>query len=394
MKFLLGLLALFIVCGARGDALLVTRLAPGADPGVVAARYQIELRDLTTPAPFVLFNVAPPQTTASVMSQMAGDPDVVWADDDHEADMPENSSGGKGSTIAVVGDLNTLYGENSAWMGHIHFDWPKTRWSKFRARVAVLDTGLSPYQPILWNRVIASLNVVEPDRPAYDLPYLFDTGDSSAEAGVGHGTMVAGLITQLSPISELIIAKVADRFGHSTSWRLIKGIAFAVTSGANLINLSLGSTQQIAALRDVVDWTESNNVLLVAAIGNNDSNLAIEPSVYSKVVCTAGVDPTDHKASFSNWNSAADSCAPSTGIKSFWWDGTLGIWSGTSFATPIVAGSIAAGLTLRGSMVSVSSIRTLVNSSGANIDSLNPSYAGKLGRRIDYRALRLALKNL
>lgn len=394
MKWILALIGLLISGWAQADALLIARLAVGADPGIVAARYQISLVDLTEGAPFVLYNVPAPLSIEAIIAMMATDPDIVWSEDDRQAEMPENSSGGKGSTIAVVGDLNALYGQNSAWLSQIHFDWPRNRFSKYRARVAILDTGVSPYQPILWGRVCASINLVEPGHPTYDLPYLFDTGDSSAEPGVGHGTMVAGLVAQMSPLSDLVIAKVADRFGHTTSWKLIKGLAFAVTNGAQVANLSLGSVGPIQALRDVCDWVEAHNVVLVASIGNNSADMALAPADYSKVICVAGVDPTDHKASFSNWNSSADVCAPSTGIKSFWWDGTLGIWSGTSFAAPIISGSIAAGLTLRGFPADVATIRSAVHNSGANIDLLNPAYSGKLGRRIDYHALRLAIRNL
>ena len=394
MKFLVGFVLLLASVWVHASAFLVVRTAPGVDPKNIAARYQIALVDRTDPAPFVLFDVPPPISVQDVIASMAADPDVVWAEDDRSVEMPETSGGGKGSTIAVVGDLNALYLQNSNWLAQIHFEPPRTGFPRFRARVAILDTGISPYQPLLMQRIIASQNFVDPGRPANDLPFLFDTGDGSAEPGVGHGTMVAGIVAQLSPASLLINVRVADRFGNSTSWRIIKGLVYAVTVGAHIANISLGSPDQINALRDVCDWVEAHNVVVVSAIGNNGENMALHPAEISKVLCIAGVDPEDRKATFSNWDSSADACAPATGIKSFWWDGTLGIWSGTSFATPVVTGSIAAALTFRGSPASASAIRDAVRVSGADIDNLNPAFSGKLGTRVDYRALKQAIRNL
>jgi subtilisin family serine protease len=159
-----------------------------------------------------------------------------------------------------------------------------------------------------------------------------------------------------------------------------------VENRAEVANISLGSLIELPALEDVIDWTEEHNLLIVAAIGNNGLQAVLCPASNSKAVCVSGVLPTDVKADFSNWNETADQSAPATGIESTWWDGTTGIWSGTSFSTPLVSASIANCLQ-RVAAKSPKTIRGLLKISGDNIDPLNPSYAGRLGPRLNFRKL-------
>ncbi|HWP30127.1 MAG TPA: S8 family serine peptidase [Fimbriimonadales bacterium] len=395
MKKIFLFLCLFLFQTAFSANFLICRLAPGADAKQIAVDYGLTLIDTTDPAPFVYYQVPDGVDPDLIQQDMLDDPRIIWAEEDQTVIMPEHIGAGKGTTIGVVGDSKTFYEENKNVLQQIEYVPPSFLSSyNRRVRVAILDTGISPYQPILLFRVVAKLNVVEPNEQPWDLPKNTDSdGDGEKDEGVGHGTMVAGIVAMLSPTTQLVVVRVADSDGYSTAWRIIKGLAFAVINGAEVANVSLGSEQQVKALSDVLDWTDENGLVICAPVGNGNHEGADFPARYSESICVTGVDPYDIKASFSNWDGTAESAAPATGIVSFWWDGTMGIWSGTSFGSPFVVGALAAGLSHIKPVLIPDVIRDIVNESGDNIDGLNPNYEQKLGTRLNMRSLMLALKS-
>lgn len=379
-------LLLAVAALSLGQGAVICRVVAGANPALIARTYGIPLLDTTGPSPFALFGVPPSMSLEDVEHLLQADPRVVWAEEDGEMESPEGTGAGGGSTIAAVGDRTVLFGLNKFMLQQVRYA-SLADLSKGTVRVAVLDNGLSPRQPRLWQNVVASANMLWDGRNPWDLPYNTDTdADGFVDRMVGHGTMVAGLIDMMAPSAKLVIARVADSDGIATAWSLIKGVAYGVQNRCQLANISLGAIEEIPALGDVIDWAESNKMLVIAPIGNDNQNRAIYPSKYGKVVCVAGLLPTDAKAPFSNWESTADVAAPATGILSTWWDGTLGIWSGTSFAAPVVTGSLANALRY-GKPKTPSKLRDALRLSGDNIDGLNPAYRGKLGRRLNVTRL-------
>jgi subtilisin family serine protease len=327
IRFFLTFLSLALMAPIALTAnLLICELQPGTDPQQIANDFQIILRDNTEPAPFYLYEVPKGRDPHEVQLLMRQDPRVVWVEDDQQLEMPEHSGAGRGSTIGVIGDPRVFYEQNLFALKQIKWVPGFSFTSVRRLHVAVLDTGLSPLQPLLWSRVMASLNAVEPGEPAYDSPRGTDSNlNGIPDEGVGHGTMVAGIIADTSPQCNLIIVRSADSDGLSTAWWIVKGIAFSVLHGAKVINISLGSLDRVPSLSEVTDWVEARNAVIVAAAGNNGRQTQFHPASLSKVVSVTGVDPLDRKASFANWDSSVDVCAPATGIKSYWWDGTMGV---------------------------------------------------------------------
>ncbi|HMS55024.1 MAG TPA: S8 family serine peptidase [Fimbriimonadaceae bacterium] len=379
-----------LASGAIAQPKLIVRLVDGTNPGAVSSTYGLKFTDRTESAPFALYTVPVGMDPHLAQTLLQGDARVVWAEDDMSLTMPEHAGGGKGGTIAAIGGRDALYAENTGLLTQISWNSTTANTPGREMKVAVLDTGLSYRHPTLWTQVVAAVNFVETRQNPSDWPRNTSTsGNATADDAVGHGTMVAGLINQISPLSKLIIVRVADSDGVSSAWRLVKGLAYAVQHGASVANISLGSIDGIPALNDTLDWAaEEKNLVVVAAIGNNSQSSALEPSDSSKVICVSGIDSRNLKASFSNWDSSADVSAPAVGVKSFWYTGQLGIWSGTSFAAPLVAGAVADGLRLRQSTPSASSVRLAAKSTGDGlIDSLNPDYRGKLGRRLNVRRL-------
>ena len=199
--------------------------------------------------------------------------------------------------------------------------------------------------------------------------------------------MVAGIVDQVSPQSQLIIARVADSDGAATTWRLIKGLAFAAVNGAEIANVSLGTLSQIPAMADVIDWTTTQNLTVVAAAGNNATNDLCYPARVRNAIAVGGLTATNTRASFSNWDRKIGVSAPAVGIASYDWTGNITIWSGTSFATPMVSGAIAEYLRFSRRTGTPSRISSALKSSVTNIDALNPANRRSLGGLLDVSKL-------
>lgn len=379
--------ALSALVGVSQAGTIVCQLEPKASAKAVATDFGVVFVDQTIGAPFALYRTRPGQDEELIQTKMRLDPRVLWSEDNIEVVSPEGSGAGKGSTIAAIGDRNDLYTLNDAWLQQIHFNQTLAEAPGRTVRVAVLDTGLSPLQLGLWTKTVAWLNVVEPKLRPYDVPTMTDSnGNNDRDEAVGHGTMIAGIIDQIAPLTDLVIVRVADSDGVSTAWSLIKGIAFAVTTHSEVANISLGSLADIPALSDVLSWAQHRGLTVVAPVGNNSVENIMSPASISEVIGVAGVTEFDTKASFSNWHHSVRQSAPATGIKSFWWDGTLGVWSGTSFASPMVAAGIADVLRRR-PVMKPDDIISIVRRSGDNIDPLNPAFEDSLGLRLNLQDL-------
>jgi subtilisin family serine protease len=232
-----------------------------------------------------------------------------------------------------------------------------------------------------------SVNMVNDENGPYDWPYGVESnGNGSLDDAVGHGTMVTGLIEMLAPKAEILVIRISDSDGVAEAWSVIKGLSFAASNGAEVANISFGSVQRLDAVRKTMDYLAYTQMHIVAPAGNLNTSHAMFPAMESRVICVTGLDESSIKAEFSNYDTTADVSAPATGIMSAWWDGSVGVWSGTSFAAPLITGSLATALSRRGPLSDVST-RNSVRFSGDSVDSLNPVFAGKLGRRINFERL-------
>lgn len=214
-----------------------------------------------------------------------------------------------------------------------------------------------------------------------------------------HGTHVAGCAAEVADNgiggaglgyrAKIQCVKITNSAGQLTMG--YQGMIYAADNGAHIINLSWGSPSYTSYGQSVCNYTFNAGVLNVAAAGNDDywtppyNNY---PSAYAGVTAVAATDPSDHKASFSNYNYWVDLSAPGSAIYSTWAQSSYSTESGTSMASPIVAG-LAALLKAQNRNWGPVEIEERMMATAVNIDSLNPAYAGRLGAgRIDaYAAL-------
>jgi subtilisin family serine protease len=103
--------------------------------------------------------------------------------------------------------------------------------------------------------------------------------------------------------------------------------------------MSLGSPSPSSTLQSAIDYAWSKGIVVVAAAGNSGTDAQHYPAAYGKAIAVGATDNTDAKASYSNYGSSwVDVAAPGSTILSTTVDGSYGWMSGTSMATPHVAG--------------------------------------------------------
>lgn len=392
MKKFLFALAIALGASASFAGSLICRLSDPSLASEVGLTYGITPTDNTSPAPFVLFTTPAGTSTTTYQLLMATDPRVVWAEDDASLTTPESAGQAKlpskGSTLPAVGDRIKVTNLNFNFLQSISWNRIVANTSGRLVKVAILDTGLTPNAPYLTSKVVASINTVEPGLPAFDMPRGVDSDrDGRFDSKVGHGSMVAGIVDLVSPQSRFVICRVADSDGIATAWRLIKGLAFAVVNGAEVANVSLASTERIVALSDVLDWVKDYDITIVAAAGNLGTESDMYPAGYTSVISVAGLNTNRTKAPFSNYSRSIVSSAPAVGIVSIDWNGSAAAWSGTSFAAPIITGSIVEGLRLTSGPIKAARILKAVKSTGDDIDRLNPAYEKMLGTELNFTRL-------
>jgi len=242
--------------------------------------------------------------------------------------------------------------------------------------VAVIDTGVDLNHPELAPFLIAGQDLV--DFPPGSIPkagWVFEgdfTGvDPTAQDEVGHGTHVAGTIccasnngagvagvawnVRLMPVKVLArIRRTVDGrvSGSGSAANIAAGIRWAVDHGARVLNMSLGGYGDTTVEREAVAYAVSRGAVVVAAMGNDNTNQPSYPAAYPSVIAVAATDSGDRRASFSNTGAHIDLSAPGVDIQSTYWDNTYASLDGTSMASPHVAGVAALVLSRNGSLTS------------------------------------------
>ncbi|MFE4350577.1 S8 family serine peptidase [Peribacillus butanolivorans] len=166
-----------------------------------------------------------------------------------------------------------------------------------------------------------------------------------------HGTHIAGIIagsanndlggTGVAPNIKIMPINVFNGKYADTA-DIIEAIHYAVQQGADIINMSLGETSYSEALNKAVQEAYSKGLLIVAAAGNEgDMGKSVQrvyPAAFSHVISVAATDSKDKRTSYSNYHSTVDIAAPGDYILSTLPNNRYGWMSGTSMATPMVAG--------------------------------------------------------
>lgn len=200
--------------------------------------------------------------------------------------------------------------------------------------IAIIDTGVDPEHADLEGKLIDGYNAI-------------DDSDNFADTH-GHGTHVAGIaaaltnnvtgIAGVSWESYIIPIKVLNEQGEGSSYEVAKGIYWAVDHGADVINMSLGDYHSSDLLYDAIRYAYEQDVILIAASGNDNVQDPMYPARYPEVLTVAAVNDERNRAFFSNFGDHIDVAAPGEHIPSLFPNNHYVVMSGTSMAAPHVAG--------------------------------------------------------
>lgn len=179
-----------------------------------------------------------------------------------------------------------------------------------------------------------------------------DNNANPSQTGMDHGTHCAGIAgarndngTGIASIGwniKIIPVKTTANGGNFTSIDDgYGGIIYAARAKARVISCSWGGAGFSNAEQAVINYAWIKGSLIVAAAGNNNTNALSYPGAYANVYCVASVSSTDVKSGFSNYGTWVDIAAPGENIYSTAPSASTGSFntkSGTSMATPLVAG--------------------------------------------------------
>ena len=254
--------------------------------------------------------------------------------------------------------------------------------------VAILDTGVQSDHPALSNSLdVLGYDFVDNDlQPIDEANGLDDDGDGRVDELYGHGTHVAGIVNLVAPGARLLTLRVLNSDGRGDNFRTASAIVYAAQRGADVINLSLGTPNRSALLRDAVDEAARLGAVVVAAAGNLNTNERQYPAAEACAIAVTSVNAHDKKSSFANYGDWIGVAAPGESIYSAFPVDGYAWWSGTSMATPFVAGQAAL---LRGAdpQLTLGEVGLLIGGTADSLDRANPAYRGWLGEgRIDLLA--------
>jgi Subtilase family len=169
---------------------------------------------------------------------------------------------------------------------------------------------------------------------------ILDNGGGSY-TDFGHGTMTTGLVHLVAPTAKILPLKAFSANGTGYLSNIIAALYYAAGHNANVVNMSFDIPSQSAALNAAVSYANSQGLILVSAAGNESTSSPVYPAACNPLVMgIASTSDYDTLSSFSNYgNIDVWIAAPGEYVISTFPGGTFAASSGTSFSSPLVAGS-------------------------------------------------------
>lgn len=350
------------------------------NPGVLISTINLRYGTTTLDAlyPLYLLDLPDGQGEQDVVDMMSSDPDIDEVEFAYNNETPE---GTRQMVAAAVGGTITDYLDQHL-AARLRLDEAHAHTLGEGVTVAVLDTGVLATHPALVGSImLGGWDFVDNDPDPGDYASLNDEdNDGMTDEGAGHGTMVAGIIHLVAPGAKILPIRVLDDEGRGDSFLVAKGIRYAQQHGARVINMSLGLQDHSFIIGHEVEFADSLNANLIAAVGNDSLDNMLYPSAVREVISVTALDSSDVKADFANWASDVFVSAPGVGVFAPYYDGEYAIGAGTSFAAPFVSGQCALIRSLNPAL-DKTQVREIALLGVVDIYQIpgNQSYQGKLG---------------
>ena len=207
-------------------------------------------------------------------------------------------------------------------------------------KVAIIDTAIDSRHP--------EIDI----KGGYDFAYSRSIDYYKTHYPVqGHGTHVAGIIgaknnstgtVGVAPKASLYSLVALNDSGSGSFTNLIKSIDWCIANHMDVINMSLGASSDNKALYEAIRRAYDANIPIICAGGNSDWSGHLDfPGVYNETIAVASIARNMKRSYFSSIGANIDVAAPGSNIVSCTPENTYSSYSGTSMASPFVAGLVA-----------------------------------------------------
>jgi subtilisin family serine protease len=280
--------------------------------------------------------------------KLAGDlaarPGVVWAELDQQVVLTDSRfhSWPYGMPGTTSTDPAVFYGQRA--VTRLKLANAQAQSNGAGVLVAVLDTGADTAHPVLAGRTEPAWNYVDDNDDVSDVPRGVDSdGDGVWDAAVGHGTFVSGLVALVAPRAQILPARVLDSDGVGNTLAVAEAIVDAVRAGADVINLSFGSSVEVDSktVAEALRVAENHGVVVISAAGNTRSTAPHFPASADTVCGVAALGSGSQLAYFSNRGPWVRVAAPGDQLVGPMPGGGYAVWSGSSMSSALVSGQAA-----------------------------------------------------
>jgi len=239
---------------------------------------------------------------------------------------------------------NDPYYNNQWWVPHVKAEgmWTQAGAQQGKVVVAVIDSGIDLKHEDLSERIESG-------------GYNFYAGNTDIMDVNGHGTMVSGVISARSGNGKgisgivgpydisILPLKISHYSNTSKVSDEIKAIDYAIAKKVSVINISLGGAGHSTFENDAIQRANRAGIVVVAAAGNGalEGNAVSYPASYDHVLSVGAINKYNVRSNFSNYNAYVDLVAPGEMITTTLLNQSYGQVNGTSFSSPIVAGTVA-----------------------------------------------------
>lgn len=247
--------------------------------------------------------------------------------------------------------------------------------------VAVIDTGVDPTHPVLKSVLLTGYDFTRNTSGGserVDVNASPDTSsgstgevnqrtvavldqrtvavlDGTQYSAFGHGTMTAGLVHLVAPQAKILPLKAFHSDGTGYDSDVLRAIYYAVAHGAKVMNMSFDYSTYSPELARAIKYANSKGVVSVASAGNDGQRKVVYPGGLPGVINVASTSNNDIQSTFTNYGAPPVwIAAPGEGVVTTYPWGTYAAGWGTSFSTPLTAGTAALMLGTNGGCRSAS----------------------------------------
>jgi subtilisin family serine protease len=236
--------------------------------------------------------------------------------------LANTGANGPGAGIAGA-DIRALQG------------WPAQTLLRKTVLLAVIDTGIDASHPELAGLVVPGWNVVS-------------NNNQTVDNLCPHGSMIAGVSGALTNNAagiagvcwnvRLMPVRVLEGCS-GTEANCAAGIIYAADHGAEVANMSLQYYTGTTVFAQAVTYAHQSGMVMVCAAGNYAGNVVAWPARFPETIAVSATTNRDQLASFSNYGPEIDLAAPGDQVYATYYGGGYTTASGTSLASPFVAGA-------------------------------------------------------